>query len=174
MHQGRAMPHAGHFPIAFMYPTAGQLHNLSTVVGDDRVGWLSIPIFVEEVTGGAERWLAQFGQSKTVARNLEKFALAARGAASARCWPGHCLIPAGTTGFSERLANTGRMAQLQYRVVLLKAWTKDTLATKIERTLDPYAPDEIVSIEARVDFQFFVPWRRDWALIVVKRLDEVT
>jgi hypothetical protein len=61
----------------------------------------------------------------------------------------------------------------QYRVVLLKAWTKDTLALKIERTLEPYAQDEIVSIQARVDFQFFVPWRRDWALLVLKSLEPV-
>ncbi len=54
----------------------------------------------------------------------------------------------------------------QYHVFLLKAWTKDTLADKISKTLDPYPPDAIVSVEARVDFQFFVPWRRDWALIV--------
>jgi hypothetical protein len=57
----------------------------------------------------------------------------------------------------------------QYQVFLLKAWTKDTLAEKISRALDPYPPDAIVSVEARVDFQFFVPWRRDWALIVVRK-----
>jgi hypothetical protein len=28
-----------------------------------------------------------------------------------------------------------------------------------------------VSVKARVDFQFFWPWRRDWALIVVRRPD---
>jgi hypothetical protein len=58
-----------------------------------------------------------------------------------------------------------------YSTFLLKAWTKDTLCGKIESTLAPYPPDAIVSIEARVDFQFFWPWRRDWALIVVKRPD---
>jgi hypothetical protein len=57
----------------------------------------------------------------------------------------------------------------QYRVVLLKAWTKDALAEKIERELDPYPQEAIVSVQARVDFQFFVPWRRDWAMIVLKR-----
>jgi hypothetical protein len=61
------------------------------------------------------------------------------------------------------------MAETQYRVVLLKAWTKDTLAGKIQKELDPYPPEAIISIESRVDFQFFVPWRRDWALIVLKR-----
>lgn len=74
LHQGRAMPHGSHFPIAFMHPAAGQLHNLSTEVNGDRVGWLSIPIFVDEVTRGAESWLSQFGTTRTVKRNLAKFA----------------------------------------------------------------------------------------------------
>lgn len=74
LHQGQAMPHGGHFPIAFMAPGVGQLHNLSTVVGDSQVGWLSIEMFVEEVTQGAEAWLKQFGTSNIVSRNLSKFA----------------------------------------------------------------------------------------------------
>lgn len=73
MHQGHSTP-KGSFPVAFMAPGAGQLHNLSTVVGEDRVGWLSIEIFVEEVTAAAENWLREFGDSQTVKRNLEKFA----------------------------------------------------------------------------------------------------
>ena len=68
------MPHGGHVPIAFMAPGVGQLHNLSTVVGDSQVGWLSIEMFVDEVADGAEAWLNQFGTSNTVARNLSKFA----------------------------------------------------------------------------------------------------
>ena len=59
----------------------------------------------------------------------------------------------------------------QYRVVVLKAWTKDTLGLKIERELEPYAQDEIVSIEPAVDFQFWWPWRRNWALLVLKTLE---
>jgi hypothetical protein len=75
LHQGRAMPHGSTTPIAFMYPTAGvQLHNLSTVVDDEEIGWLSIPMFVEEVTRGAERWLAEYGDTKRVQTNLAKFA----------------------------------------------------------------------------------------------------
>jgi hypothetical protein len=74
LHQGQAMPHNGHFPIAFTAPGTGQLHNLSTVVGNSQVGWLSIEMFVDEVTQGAELWLTQYGSSKTVVRNLEKFA----------------------------------------------------------------------------------------------------
>jgi hypothetical protein len=76
LHQGRATPHGGHFPVAFMFPhpAVTQLHNLSTEVGSDRVGWLSIPLFVDEVTSGAEAWLARYGNSARVLRNLEKFA----------------------------------------------------------------------------------------------------
>lgn len=74
MHQGQAMPQGSHFPIAFMAPGAGQLHNLSTVVGEDQVGWLSIEAVVDEMTIGAERWLQKFGSTQTVIRNLEKFA----------------------------------------------------------------------------------------------------
>src|SRR4051812_30437594 len=59
LHQGRMLPHGSHFPIVctFLHPAVPQLHNLSTVVEDDRVGWLSIPMFVDEVTRGAEAWL---------------------------------------------------------------------------------------------------------------------
>jgi len=74
LHQGKAMPHGGVFPLAFTFPPGGQIHNLSTVVNGQQVGWLSIPLFVEEVTLGAERWLQQFGNTKRVKRNLEKFA----------------------------------------------------------------------------------------------------
>lgn len=48
LHQGRAMPQGGHFPIAFTHPSGSQLHNLSTETAEgDRVGWLSIPVFIE-------------------------------------------------------------------------------------------------------------------------------
>ncbi len=76
LHQERALPHGAPFPIAFTFPTptSGTLHNLSTMVGDDQVGWISVPAFVNEVTDGAERWLRQFENTQTVTRNLEKFA----------------------------------------------------------------------------------------------------
>lgn len=74
LHQGRALPHGGHFPIAFTAPGTGQLHNLSTVARDEQVGWCSIEMFVEEVTRGAERWLRRFEHTTRVKRNLEKFA----------------------------------------------------------------------------------------------------
>lgn len=74
LHQGRALPHGGTFPVAFTFPPTGQLHNLSTQVGDDRVGWLSIPMFVEELTRGVNRWLVDVGDTQIVTRNLERFA----------------------------------------------------------------------------------------------------
>jgi hypothetical protein len=63
------------------------------------------------------------------------------------------------------------MPNSQYRVVLLKAWTKDNLALKLEQLLEPYSQNEIINIETRVDFQFFVPWRRNWGMIVLKTLE---
>lgn len=74
LHQGQALPHGSIFPIAFTFPPQMTLHNLSTVVNGQQVGWMSVPTFVEEVTRGAEQWLAQFGTTNTVGRNLEKFA----------------------------------------------------------------------------------------------------
>jgi hypothetical protein len=76
LHQGRALPHGGHYPIAFMFPhpSVPQLHNFATVSGVDTVNWLSIPIFVDEVTSGAEAWLAKYGNTARVTRNMEKFA----------------------------------------------------------------------------------------------------
>lgn len=72
LHQGSMHPHGHPYRIAAM--ASGQLHNLSTEVGTDRVGWLSIPILVDKVTEAAERWFVQYGQTNTVKRNLEKFA----------------------------------------------------------------------------------------------------
>jgi hypothetical protein len=59
-----------------MFPSPGvcYLHNLSTEVNGDRVGWLSIPMFVDEVTRGAEEWFRKYGTTETVTRNMEKFA----------------------------------------------------------------------------------------------------
>ncbi len=64
-----------------------------------------------------------------------------------------------------------QMAASQYRVVVLKDWSKDGLAAKIAETLEPYAPEEIVSIYPQVDFQWPWPWRRNWAMIVLKTLE---
>jgi hypothetical protein len=74
IHQGRAIPHGSHFPIAFAAPGAGQFHNLSTIIDDSQIGWISTELLVEEVTAAAEKWLKEFGDTQTVQRNMEKFA----------------------------------------------------------------------------------------------------
>ncbi|HEX9520918.1 MAG TPA: hypothetical protein VF940_32645 [Streptosporangiaceae bacterium] len=76
LHQGRTLPHGGTFPIVSVVPAPGrgQLHNLSTIVDGEQVGWLSIPMFVDEMTRGAEAWFGNFGATETVTRNFEKFA----------------------------------------------------------------------------------------------------
>ena len=69
------MPHGGHYPLAFMHPSLGiEIHNSKTQIGGDAFGWLSIPRFVDEVTRGAEAWLAKCGNTARVSRNMEKFA----------------------------------------------------------------------------------------------------
>lgn len=75
LHQGSAFPDRGDFPLAFIEPTPGasQLHNLSTVVGDSRIGWLSVPLFVEEIATAVENWVHSYESSETVMRNMERF-----------------------------------------------------------------------------------------------------
>ena len=54
-----------------------ELHNISVVSEKDSAGeveWLSITMFIEEVTAGAERWMYEFGNTKRFKTNLEKFA----------------------------------------------------------------------------------------------------
>lgn len=74
LHQGKTLPHGGHFPMAFTLPGTAQLHNISTVVGNDQVGWSSVSLLVQEVTRGAESWLNMFGETALVTKNMEKFA----------------------------------------------------------------------------------------------------
>jgi hypothetical protein len=62
--------------------------------------------------------------------------------------------------------------QSHYKALILKAWDKGTLAIAITKALEPYEPQQIIKVEMGVDFQFFLPWRRNWALIVVE--DEET
>ena len=53
-------------------------------------------------------------------------------------------------------------------VFVLKDWSKDGLARKLADLLDPYPPASIVSIESGVDFQFFLPWRRNHSQVVLR------
>jgi hypothetical protein len=61
--------------------------------------------------------------------------------------------------------------QSRYLVYVRRAWTFDTLGSKIEDVLEPLPQDHIVSIDTRVDFQFFWPFRRNAAVIVARRPD---
>ncbi len=74
LHQGRAYPHGGLYPMAFTYGGTIGVHNLSTVVNDQRVGWRTTEMFVAEVTRGAEGWLRAVEGTARFARNMEKFA----------------------------------------------------------------------------------------------------
>jgi len=66
---------------------------------------------------------------------------------------------------------TGPVTDRLYVAFIVRACTKDTLATRICEQLDPYPADAVVSITSNVDFQFGWPFRRNWALIVIRRPD---
>lgn len=77
LHQGRSLPHGGHEPIAFMYPAPDQGsmdHVMVEAFDGSRILYFSIPRFIDQLTQGAETWYAQFGSTRTVIRNMEKFA----------------------------------------------------------------------------------------------------
>jgi hypothetical protein len=76
LHQGSSHPRGLGMRIAFIEPAPGapQLHNLSTDVNGDVVGWISIPSFVDEMADAASRWWSAYGQTKTIIRNLERYA----------------------------------------------------------------------------------------------------
>ncbi len=56
-----------------------------------------------------------------------------------------------------------------YAAFVVRAYTKETLALRIMQRIDPYPQEAIVSIQAGVDFAFGWPFRRNWAIITVKR-----
>jgi hypothetical protein len=57
----------------------------------------------------------------------------------------------------------------RYSTFVVRAWTKEGLALAVNRKLDPYPADAIVTVQCGVDFQFPWPFRRNWALLVVNR-----
>ena len=63
---------------------------------------------------------------------------------------------------------------MQYRVILLRAWSRDALAEKMRAALEPYEQQEIISVQTGSDFVlwflFFVV-TRPWAMILVKTLE---
>jgi hypothetical protein len=59
----------------------------------------------------------------------------------------------------------------QYATYVVRAWDKEGLADRIKKKIDPYPADDIIDIKVGVDFQFFFPARRNWAIIIVKGHD---
>jgi hypothetical protein len=57
----------------------------------------------------------------------------------------------------------------QYSWSVVRAYTKETLARRIREKVEAYPPEAIIKIQAGIDFQFFWPFRRNWAVIIVKR-----
>lgn len=57
----------------------------------------------------------------------------------------------------------------QYATFVVKALTKETLARRIAERIDPYPPEAIISIQANIDFHFGWPFRRNWAIIIVRK-----
>lgn len=74
LHQGQTTPKGSPVPLALTTPGGPQLHKLSTDVEGEVVGWLSVEALIVEITAGADRWLQENGETRTVQRNLEKFA----------------------------------------------------------------------------------------------------
>lgn len=75
LHQGSALPDGGAYPLAFREPVPGYLvfHGFVTDVDGDRVQWLDMPMFVDEIAAKVREWLANHGTSARVQRNLKKF-----------------------------------------------------------------------------------------------------
>ena len=92
LHQGSAHPQSGRGSVtAFIEPTPSspQLHNLTTDVNGERVGWMSVPMFVEDIAVAVDRWFARYGDTSTVQRNLGRFVKASSGGiAASRRWGG--------------------------------------------------------------------------------------
>jgi hypothetical protein len=74
LHKGSALPDGGHSRVAFTTPGPLQIHRSTTDIRGDSVYWISIPMFVEEVTAGAESWFARVGGSASVQKNMRRFA----------------------------------------------------------------------------------------------------
>jgi hypothetical protein len=55
----------------------------------------------------------------------------------------------------------------RYAVYVRRAWTRDGIAGKMQEVLDPFPPSAIVSVDTKIDFQFFWPFRRNSSVIVV-------
>jgi hypothetical protein len=76
LHQGSAQPDGRGSRLAFVEPGRSilQLHNSSTNVGGEVVSWISIPLFVDEMSDAVARWWGAHGNTTTVARNFTRYA----------------------------------------------------------------------------------------------------
>jgi hypothetical protein len=63
---------------------------------------------------------------------------------------------------------------VQYRVILLRAWSRESLVEQMREALEGYDQDEIISVQTGSDFVLwflFVVLTRPWAMILVKTLE---
>lgn len=78
LHQGSAQSQVpGRVRLAFVEPSPGapQVHRLTTEIDGEAVGWMSVPMFVDEIGEAVERWFDAYGTSRVVERNIERFVL---------------------------------------------------------------------------------------------------
>jgi hypothetical protein len=89
---------------------------------------------------------------------------------------GHVLASAllGPVRRRSTLPREKRLPDMQYRVILLRAWSHDALAQKMQDALEGYDQHEIISVQTGQEFilwLFFWVWLRPWAMILVKTLE---
>lgn len=56
----------------------------------------------------------------------------------------------------------------QYLALVVRGWTKETLAARIEQRLSGIAPEDIISINYYVEPVIMPFWRRNSALITIR------
>lgn len=57
----------------------------------------------------------------------------------------------------------------RYSVLLERAWTKEGIVIRLGKRLERYPREAIVSIDVGIDFTFFWPFRRNWAIVTVDK-----
>jgi hypothetical protein len=75
LHQASPWPHGGGQRVAFTPPNVAQAHNFSvrSEVDDSyRVTMFSVPLFVNELVVGIDRWLGEYAATARVVRNLQR------------------------------------------------------------------------------------------------------
>lgn len=59
-----------------------------------------------------------------------------------------------------------------YAVHVIRGWTKEGLAQNLSAAIAGYHREAIISVRTGIDFQFFWPFRRNWAIVVAERPPE--